>query len=62
LVMAQDTGSAIQGPHRADFFFGSGAAAGELAGRMKSQGQLIVLLPQALDASTLERLFKGGRR
>ena len=62
LVMAQDTGSAIQGPHRADFFFGSGAAAGELAGRMKSPGQLIVLLPRDAEASALERLFKGGRR
>jgi membrane-bound lytic murein transglycosylase A len=62
LVMAQDTGSAILGAHRADFFFGGGEAAGELAGRMKSPGQLIVLLPRALSPSALERLFQGGRR
>lgn len=62
LVMAQDTGSAILGPHRADFFFGGGEAAGELAGRMKSPGQLIVLLPRTLSPSALERLFQGGRR
>ena len=62
LVMAQDTGSAIQGPHRADFFFGSGDAAGERAGRMKGQGQLIVLLPRGLSALALERLFQGGGR
>ncbi|MEY2776147.1 MAG: putative Membrane-bound lytic murein transglycosylase MltA family [Pseudomonadota bacterium] len=62
LVMAQDTGSAIQGPHRADFFFGSGDAAGELAGRMKGQGQLIALLPRGMTALALERLFQGGSR
>ena len=62
LVVAQDTGSAIQGPHRADFFFGTGQAAGELAGRMKSPGQLIVLLPRTMTPSALERLFQGGRR
>jgi Membrane-bound lytic murein transglycosylase len=46
LVMAQDTGSAIVGPHRADFFFGSGLQAGEVAGRMKAQGEMVVLLPR----------------
>ncbi len=46
LMFAQDTGSAIQGAHRADFFFGSGAVAGELAGKMKAQGSMVVLLPK----------------
>lgn len=46
LMFAQDTGSAIQGAHRADFFFGSGPVAGELAGKMKAQGSMVVLLPK----------------
>ena len=46
LMMAQDTGSAIKGAIRADVFTGSGDAAGEIAGRMKQKGSLIVLLPQ----------------
>jgi membrane-bound lytic murein transglycosylase A len=46
LVMAQDTGGAIRGPVRADFFWGSGPEAGELAGRMKQPGRLWILWPQ----------------
>lgn len=46
LVMAQDTGSAIKNPVRADFFWGFGAAAGEQAGRMKQRGEMWVLLPK----------------
>jgi membrane-bound lytic murein transglycosylase A len=46
LVVAQDTGSAILGPHRADFFFGSGPEAGAVAGRMKAPGEMVVLLPR----------------
>jgi membrane-bound lytic murein transglycosylase A len=46
LVMAQDTGGAIAGPVRADLFFGFGAAAGELAGRMKNDGQMWLLWPK----------------
>ncbi len=48
LMIAQDTGGAIRNPVRADFFWGFGAEAGELAGRMKQPGQLWVLLPAAL--------------
>ncbi len=47
LVMAQDTGGAIRGAVRADFFFGFGYDAMENAGRMKQRGQLWVLLPRA---------------
>jgi membrane-bound lytic murein transglycosylase A len=46
LVMAQDTGSAIQGAVRADFYAGSGDAAGELAGRLKQDMKAWVLLPR----------------
>ncbi len=46
LVMAQDTGSAIRGGVRADFFWGFGNKAGELAGRMKQRGRMWVLLPK----------------
>ena len=45
LVMAQDTGGAIKGAVRADFFWGYGKAAGELAGRMKQGGRMWILLP-----------------
>lgn len=47
LVMGQDTGGAIRGAVRADFFFGFGGAAPDKAGRMKQRGQLWVLLPKA---------------
>lgn len=46
LVMAQDTGGAIRGVVRADYFWGFGAAAGQLAGRTKQQGRMWVLLPK----------------
>lgn len=47
LMVAQDTGSAITGPVRGDFFWGFGAAAFEKAGRMKSRGEYYLLLPRA---------------
>ena len=46
LVMAQDTGKAIVGGVRADFYWGSGEAAGEMAGRMKQNGKMWLLLPR----------------
>ena len=45
LTMAQDTGGAIRGAARADFYWGSGEEAGELAGRMRQMGKLWVLMP-----------------
>lgn len=48
LVLAQDTGSAIRGAVRADYFAGWGEAAGELAGRLKQPLRLWVLWPKAL--------------
>ena len=46
LVMAQDTGTAIVGAVRADYYAGSGAAAGELAGRLKQPLQMWALWPR----------------
>jgi peptidoglycan lytic transglycosylase A len=46
LMIAQDTGSAILGPARADIFFGSGAAAGERAGAVRHACEFVVLLPK----------------
>jgi membrane-bound lytic murein transglycosylase A len=52
LMIAQDVGSAIRGPERGDIYFGSGDAAGRLAGVTKHTGKFIVLLPNAAAAST----------
>ena len=46
LVMAQDTGKAIVGGVRVDYYWGSGDRAGQLAGRMKQKGRVWVLLPR----------------
>lgn len=45
LLIAQDTGSAIRGLARGDVYWGFGEAAGEVAGPMKSPGEMTVLLP-----------------
>lgn len=45
LMIAQDTGGAIQGAQRADIFFGFGDDAGEAAGRIRDPGRMVVLLP-----------------
>ncbi len=50
LMMAQDTGGAIRGAVRADFFWGFGTQAGEMAGRMKQRGMLWVLWPKLASA------------
>ena len=49
LMIAQDTGSAIVGPARADIYFGAGDEAARMAGRIKNSGQFFMLLPRALD-------------
>jgi membrane-bound lytic murein transglycosylase A len=48
-MIAQDTGSAIVGPARADIYYGAGPEAGRIAGRFRNQGQFTLLLPRALD-------------
>ena len=50
LMIAQDTGSAIVGPARADVFFGSGDDAGARAGDIRHPADMIVLLPRAQSA------------
>lgn len=52
LVFAQDTGGAVKGAVRADVFFGYGAEAEDLAGRMKQSARLYVLLPVARELVT----------
>ena len=47
LVFAQDTGSAIKGGVRADYFWGLGDEAGGLAGKMKQGGRMWLLLPNS---------------
>ncbi|MCX7307501.1 MAG: MltA domain-containing protein [Afipia sp.] len=49
LMVAQDTGSAIVGPARADIYFGAGVEAGKVAGRLKNPAQFAMLLPRSLD-------------
>ena len=49
LMIAQDTGSAIVGPARADLYFGAGAEAGRVAGRLKNNARFVMLVPKGLD-------------
>ncbi len=53
LVMAQDTGGAIRGNVRADYFWGFGDTAGKKAGSMKQQGQMWVMLPIGMAVPTV---------
>ncbi len=46
LMIAQDTGSAIRGPARADLFFGAGPEAGAVAGRIRHGGSFTLLVPR----------------
>jgi membrane-bound lytic murein transglycosylase A len=49
LMIAQDTGSAIVGPARADLYFGAGADAGKVAGRLRHNARFVMLVPKSLD-------------
>jgi len=49
LMIAQDTGSAIVGPARADLYFGAGADAGKVSGRLRNNMQFVMLVPKGLD-------------
>jgi membrane-bound lytic murein transglycosylase A len=51
LVVAQDTGTAIVGPARADIFFGSGEETGTVAGRIKQNGKFVMLVPAGMTLS-----------
>ncbi len=50
-MIAQDTGSAITGPARADLYFGAGPEAARVAGRLKNNIRFAILVPRALDPS-----------
>lgn len=47
LVFAQDTGTAIKGGVRADYFWGLGDEAGDVAGRMRQAGRMWLLFPNS---------------
>jgi membrane-bound lytic murein transglycosylase A len=49
LMVAQDTGSAIVGPARADIYFGAGADAGRVSGRLRHNMRFVILVPKSLD-------------
>ena len=49
LMIAQDTGSAIIGPARADLYWGAGSDAARIAGRIRHPGRFAMLLPRELD-------------
>ncbi len=49
LMIAQDTGSAIVGPARADLYFGAGADAGRVSGRLRHNMRFVMLVPRSLD-------------
>jgi membrane-bound lytic murein transglycosylase A len=49
LMIAQDTGSAIIGPARADLYFGAGLDAGKVAGRLRHNARFVMLVPKSLD-------------
>ncbi|MDC7784234.1 MltA domain-containing protein [Rhodoplanes sp. TEM] len=48
-MIAQDTGSAIVGPARADLYFGAGDEAGRVAGRIRQAGRFTLLVPREID-------------
>jgi membrane-bound lytic murein transglycosylase A len=49
LMVAQDTGSAIVGPARADIYYGAGVEAGRVSGRFRHSMRFVMLVPKALD-------------
>ena len=55
-MIAQDTGSAIVGPARADLYWGAGDEAGRIAGRIRHPGRFVMLLPREVD------LVEAGRQ
>jgi membrane-bound lytic murein transglycosylase A len=49
LMIAQDTGSAITGPARADLYLGAGPEAGRVSGRFRHAMRFVMLVPKSLD-------------
>jgi membrane-bound lytic murein transglycosylase A len=58
LVIAQDTGGAIRGAVRADYFWGGGSRAYLLAARMKESGRMWVLFPRDLAIAAREQAIR----
>ncbi len=52
LVVAQDTGGAIRGPARTDYFWGWGPEAGDRAGRMRDEAEVFLLLPRPVEVAS----------
>ncbi len=63
LMIAQDTGSAITGPARADLYFGAGVEAGKVSGRLRNPMHFVMLVPKGLDpvAAGLSMLLPADR-
>ena len=55
LMIAQDTGSAIVGPARADLYFGAGTEAGKVSGRLRHNMRFVMLVPKSLDPAERAR-------
>ena len=55
LMIAQDTGSAIVGPARADLYWGAGQDAERIAGRIRHPGRFVMLIPRELDMTEAGR-------
>src|SRR5207249_11253679 len=55
LMIAQDTGSALVGPARADLYWGAGDEAGRIAGRIRHPGRFAMLVPRELDIAAAGR-------
>jgi membrane-bound lytic murein transglycosylase A len=55
LMIAQDTGSAIVGPARADLYFGAGVEAGKVSGRLRHNMRFVILIPKSLDPAARGR-------
>lgn len=53
LTLAQDTGGAIRGPLRVDWFWGLGQDAGDIAGHQHAQGAVHLLVPRGVAPETL---------
>ena len=49
LMIAQDTGSAIVGPARADLYWGAGDEAARIANQIRNPGRFVMLVPRELD-------------
>jgi membrane-bound lytic murein transglycosylase A len=55
LMVAQDTGSAITGPARADIYYGAGSEAGRISGRFRHNMRFVMLVPKSLDPAARGR-------